>query len=333
MSDKRETIDILMATYNGEKYLREQIDSILNQTYKDFRLLISDDCSTDGTRDIIKEYAEKDKRIIPYFQENNLGYIKNFEFLLYKVENDIYALSDQDDVWNEDKIEKEYYKLIDSHADLVFTDLQVVDEELNEICPSFNDYMLLSRKIKYYNHVYIMEYLYNCVTGCTLMSKKKFLDKVLPLPYESKHVVHDMWIAEIVSLYGKLDYIKEPTIKYRQHGTNSIGIDKVSHHFKKLSEVRNHFIDVKIGIFKTYVENNDRFPKELRTANKEALEYYKMLKTKKYLNFKKWKTFRSLYRYETFKYRIQNFAILNLPLLCIIPFKIRYGILKLRGKR
>ena len=79
-----EEIDILMATYNGEKYLREQIDSILNQTYSKFRLLISDDCSQDKTREILKEYEEKDKRITVYYQEENLGYVKNFEFLLRK---------------------------------------------------------------------------------------------------------------------------------------------------------------------------------------------------------------------------------------------------------
>ena len=79
-----EEIDILMATYNGEKYLREQIDSILNQTYSKFRLLISDDCSQDKTREILKEYEEKDKRITVFYQEKNLGYVKNFEFLLRK---------------------------------------------------------------------------------------------------------------------------------------------------------------------------------------------------------------------------------------------------------
>ena len=79
-----EEIDILMATYNGERYLREQIDSILNQTYSKFRLLISDDCSQDKTREILKEYEEKDKRITVFYQEKNLGYVKNFEFLLRK---------------------------------------------------------------------------------------------------------------------------------------------------------------------------------------------------------------------------------------------------------
>ena len=88
-------IDILMATYNGEKYLKEQIDSILNQTNQDFRLLISDDCSDDNTRQILNEYVEKDSRVVVFLQAKNLGVVKNFEFLMEKVENEAFMFSDQ----------------------------------------------------------------------------------------------------------------------------------------------------------------------------------------------------------------------------------------------
>ena len=104
-------IDILLATYNGEKYLQEQIESILNQTYTDFRLLISDDASTDNTIKIIEEYAKKDKRILTFVQKENLGVIKNFEFLLNKVENEYFMFSDQDDIWMKEKIEKSLAKI------------------------------------------------------------------------------------------------------------------------------------------------------------------------------------------------------------------------------
>jgi len=109
--EEQETIDVLMATYNGEKYIKEQIESILNQTYKNIHLIISDDGSKDNTVQILKEYENKDKRVTVYVQKQNLGYIKNFEFLLTKIENDIYMLSDQDDVWKVDKIENTYNKL------------------------------------------------------------------------------------------------------------------------------------------------------------------------------------------------------------------------------
>ena len=106
-----EKVDILLATYNGAKYLEDQLNSILSQTYSDFRLLISDDSSTDNTKEILEKYKEKDERITVFYQENNLGVIKNFEFLLKKVENEYYMFSDQDDIWKENKIEKSIQKI------------------------------------------------------------------------------------------------------------------------------------------------------------------------------------------------------------------------------
>lgn len=328
-----EQIDILLATYNGEKYLKEQLDSILSQTYSNFRLLISDDCSKDGTRKILEEYAKKDDRIKLFYQEKNLGYVKNFEFLLSKVENKIYALSDQDDVWLPEKVEKTYKKLKETNSDLVFTDLEVVNEKLEKMYDSYNDYMLLSRKIKKYKDSYLMQYLYNCITGCTLMSKSEFLNKIIPIQTDSKYVIHDTWIGLIVSLYGKIEYLDEKTIKYRQHGNNQVGTDKISHKFRKLEDVRNLFLDVKTQLFNTYVNNENIFSEDLKKQNKKALEYFKMLQTKKYLNFRGYLIFYKLYKTETFSYIIQNFGILNLPLITKIPFGIRHFILKLQGKR
>ena len=174
------TIDILMATYNGEKYLKEQIDSILNQTYKNINLIIADDCSKDSTREILKEYEKKDKRVKVFYQEKNLGCVKNFEFLLNQVKSEIFMLSDQDDVWLPEKVEKTYQKLENENADLAFCDLEVVDKNLKTIYPSFNDFMKLSRKIKKYINSYKLNYLYCCVTGCTLMMKKKWISTRIP---------------------------------------------------------------------------------------------------------------------------------------------------------
>lgn len=328
----QEKIDVLMATYNGEKYLKEQIDSILNQTYKNIQIIISDDCSTDSTREILKQY-EQNEKIKIYYQEKNLGYIKNFEFLLRNVENDIYMLSDQDDVWKEQKIEKAVEKLKNENLDLVFGDLEVVDENLNTLYDSFNKFMKLDRKIEKYIDSYKLQYLYNCITGCTIISRKKLIDKILPLPNNSKYMVHDYWMGLMVALNGKIGYIKETYIKYRQHGNNQVGIEKKSHKFKELEQVRNLFIEVKLGIFTAYVQNEEKFPEKLKKQNKKALEYYQMLKNKKNFNFKGWGIFYKLYKTETFMYFVENFAILNLPFLTKIIFSIRYQILKLLGKR
>lgn len=329
----KEQIDVLLATYNGEKYLKEQLDSILNQTYQNIQLIISDDCSKDDTRNILKEYEKKDSRVKVYYQNENIGCIKNFEFLLKQVKNKIYMLSDQDDVWMPEKIEKTYEQLENEKADLIFGDLEVVDSNLETIYPSFNDFMKLSRKIKRYINTYELNYLYNCVTGCTIMSRKEWIDKILPLPVNSKYVLHDHWIGLMISFRGRLAYLPEKHIKYRQHEDNEVGTDKISHQFQQLEQVRELFIQVKLGVFGTYVEQQEKFPEELQQLNQKAYDYFTMLEKKKNFNFKGWHIFHRLYKRETFTYYIENFLIMNLPCLARGLFQVRYYILKLMKKR
>ena len=329
----QETIDVLLATYNGEKYIKEQIDSILNQSYKNIRLIISDDCSKDKTQEILKEYEKKDNRIELHIQEKNLGVVKNIEFLLKQVKNKYYMLSDQDDVWLPEKIEKSLETLLKNNVDLVFGDLEVVDQDLKTMYPSFGDFMLLNKKIHKYINSTRLNYIYNCVTGCTILAKKETIQKILPLPKKSKYLIHDHWIGLMTSIYGKVAYMPEKYIKYRQHGNNQVGTDKISHGFKKLDQVRELFINVKLGVFGTYVENNNRFPEDMQKLNTEIYEYFKMIENKKNINFRKWKTFHELYKTESFSYYILNFVIMNLPMFGRPIFNIRYAILKLLGKR
>jgi len=189
-----EKIDILLATYNGEKYVEELLDSIRNQTYKNIRIMICDDCSKDTTYQILQEYEKKDSRIILFKNENNMGSDKTFEYLLSKVESKFFMLADQDDVWYLDKVEKSLNKLYQANADLVFTDLEVVDKDLKTICSSFNKLKGYDYKIKkYIDDGYKLEILSNVVTGCTILSKKEWIDKFLPIP-ENKNILYDYWI-------------------------------------------------------------------------------------------------------------------------------------------
>jgi glycosyltransferase involved in cell wall biosynthesis len=321
-------VDILLATYNGEKYLVEQLDSILSQSYSNFRLLISDDCSTDGTRKILEEYKEKDNRIQLFFQAKNLGVIKNFEYLLKKVESKYYMLSDQDDIWKEDKIEKSIIKLEDTNSDLVYTDLEVVDENLNVIYESYWKLKGIYNKITKYNNFESL-YLNNFVTGCTVISKKEFIKDILPLPSSSKFVLHDYWIPLIVSQKGKISYIEEPLIKYRQHKNNKIGSKKKSNELNSIDEIRELFIRVKKEHFTIFIENEEKFISEdVKKLNKVSLAYYEMLEKKKNFNFREWRLFFKLYKYEGFSYKMQNFVILNLPFIARILYKIKN---KLKG--
>ena len=326
-------IDVLLPTYNGEKYVAEQIESILNQTYQNIRLIISDDCSNDGTVKILEEYEKKDNRITVFVHQENQGVVKNIEYLINLVESDYFMLADQDDVWMPLKIEKSLEKIEETNSDLVFGDLEVVDENLKTIYPSFNDYMLLSRKINKYLNNNKLNYIYNCVTGCTILAKKETIKYILPIPKTSKYLIHDHWIGIMVSLYGKVTYMPEKYIKYRQHGNNQIGTNKISHGFKNIEQVRELFINVKLGVFKTFVKNKKSFPKEMQVLNEEIYDYFKMIQNKNNFNFKNWSTFHKLYKTERFSYYIENFVILNLPAIGRPIFKIRYIILKLFGKR
>lgn len=308
-----EKVDILLATYNGEKYLEAQLDSILKQSYKDIRLLISDDCSTDGTREILNRYKEKDNRIVLFFQDKNLGVVKNFEFLLGKVENKYYMLSDQDDIWKDDKIEKSVKKLEETGADLAYSDLEVVDENLNVIYKSYWDLKGFTKRVKKYN-TFESLYLNNYITGCTIISKKEFIKDIIPIPSNSEYILHDYWTVLVVSQKGKITYIDEPLIKYRQHKNNNIGSKKRSDELKTIDEIRKLFIEVKKEHFSVYIENDRIFENEkIKKLNKDALKYFEMLEKKNNINFRKWGLFFKLYKYENFGYNVKNFLILNIP--------------------
>lgn len=322
-------VDVLLATYNGEKYLKCQLDSILNQTHKNIRLLINDDCSTDNTRVILKEYEEKDDRIKVKYNEKNLGYVKNFEDLLKRVENKYFALSDQDDFWKEEKIEKSLNKLLEEDADLVFTDLEPVDEKLNTITPSMVRFMQMDKNIKKHQD-YKLVFLRNCVTGCTILSKKELINKYIPIPTK-KPMVHDWWMALIISQIGKITFLDESTIKYRQHGNNQLGIYGMKNYIQDFDEYREKYIQLKLDQFNLYVANEQFFKnKELIMLSKKAIKYLEDIRTKKYFNFKNIKTFFELYNMEFFSMRLKTYLMLNLPIWGRLLFNLRAVICKIK---
>lgn len=321
-------IDILMAVYNGEKYLREQIDSILGQSYENFRLLISDDCSIDGTRDILNEYAKKDSRVVVFFQNKNIGVLKNFEYLMQNVESECFMFADQDDVWQKDKIQKSVQKMIETDSDLVYTNLEVVDENLQSINTSYWDLKGFTKKVKKYNNFEAL-YLNNFVTGCTMLVKSKWIEKILPLPKNSEYILHDYWTALIVAKFGKMSYIEEPQVKYRQHGKNSIGSKKRSDEIQIFEEMRELFIDVKIDHFHAFMRNNQIFEDDkIVNLNIKSYEYFEYLKKVKKLTLKGTILFWKLYKYEEISYSLQNYLILNMPILAKPLFYVKKGLKK-----
>ena len=219
-------IDILMATYNGEHFIKGQIDSILSQTNTNWKLKIRDDGSKDNTLSILKEYQSKypDKIEIVEDNKGNVGVINNYSILLSRANADYTMFCDQDDVWLPFKIEitlkkmQVIEKLNPDKPVLVHTDMKVVDSNLNVISESFFKFQRLNPNIKKVNSLVIQ----NNVTGCTSMFNKKLKGRIkLPL---SEHVImHDWYIALNAAVFGVIEHIPQVTMLYRQHGSNSVG--------------------------------------------------------------------------------------------------------------
>ena len=169
-----------------------------------------------------------------------------------------------------------------------------------------------------------------CIAGCNMAFRRELFEKIVPIPF---HFIHDSWIAICAPLFGQVAFINKPTMEYRQHGNNQVGTEKISHKFTRLDDVRNLFIDVKLQLFQTYVNHEEIFPENLKKQNKKALNYFKDIQNKKQINFKNWSAFHMLYKNETIMYYLENFIIMNLPIIGRILFKIRHIALKILGKR
>lgn len=228
------TVAICLATYNGEKYLQEQLNSILRQSYQDFHLFIRDDSSSDKTIEIIKENISRHQDKITLIDDPSYkgGSSKaNFASILSYVTKSYnfkyFMFSDQDDYWLEDKIKICMNSMLNteqmfSGPILVHTDLRVVDQNLKTLGDSFFDYRALDVSKKDLNHLLIQ----NNITGCTMLWNKS-LNDIIDLENENI-AMHDWWISLVASAFGNIICIKKPTILYRQHGDNVVGATKVN---------------------------------------------------------------------------------------------------------
>lgn len=225
---------ILMATYNGQRFLQQQLDSLLTQTYSDFSIQIRDDGSTDSTVDIIKMYAaEHPNRIhLDGVNKSTIGPRANFSRLLEKTDADYIFFCDQDDIWLPEKLEVLQQRLVameSKHGDsaplLVHSDLEVVDEHLNILDSSFWHYQhLCPEKMQTLNRLLVQ----NCVTGCA-MAINRTLANFGPIPEEA--IMHDWWLALIATAAGHIQHEPRSLTKYRQHNSNDTGAKKWNRKF------------------------------------------------------------------------------------------------------
>ena len=220
-------VEILLATYNGEAYLREQLESIVNQDYEDWVVRACDDASTDGTYNILKEYQEKypDKFILVR-NERGFGSAKrNFMNLMKHSTCDYIMCCDQDDVWLPNKISLTLQEMQENEQGdmpvLVHTDLKVVDANLNVLSESFFEHSNFRKEFEL-NEILIQ----NFVTGCTMMMNRPMMTLMSRVDDCDRILMHD-WIASILATsVGKVAFVDIPTMLYRQHAVNSVGAKK-----------------------------------------------------------------------------------------------------------
>ena len=210
MSNKK--VAVIMSTYNGERFIKEQMDSIIEQTYKNIEIIVRDDGSTDKTKDIIREYQKKHKNIKLYEGEN-LGFIKSFFELLKIAEADYYAYADQDDIWMENKIELAVNSLDlldNSKPNMAFGNSDYYDENMKFI--GYGD------KDKKYS--FLMS-LFSCVTqGMTMTVNKKARDMIIENMPKSCFF-HDWWTYILCVALGNVTYDNVTTVKYRRRKENA----------------------------------------------------------------------------------------------------------------
>ena len=217
------SISIAMATYNGERYLREQLDSILAQTVSFQELIICDDASIDGTWSILSEYAKKDHRIKILRNEHNIGFLKNFERVLKLCTGDFVALSDQDDIWLPEHLEILLNGI--GNKMLIAGDAEIIDADgkrtgkLLSYCTNL-DYVPDSDLDKaYFLFFYTSQY-----HGMTMLMRNTFLKQALPVPEGVNY--HDVWFGSFACFYGGMQYVRIPVTLYRRLDTSVSGVKR-----------------------------------------------------------------------------------------------------------
>ena len=224
-----ELITVGIVTYNSEKYLGEQLDSILRQTTSVNEIVVVDDASTDQTISLLNGYATQYPDLFRIIRnEKNKGARKNFETVLSQSRGEVIFLSDHDDAWMEDKVEKAI-KWFNEHPDkkVVFTNAVFMDEESNPLPSTLWDVVGFTATVRQYTQTPpdLLRYLLKhgrVVTGATLIIKKDFLPQLLPFRLMHK-IWHDAWIALVAANAKVLGYIPEPLIRYRVHSRQQVG--------------------------------------------------------------------------------------------------------------
>ena len=304
-------VEILLATYNGEKYITEQINSIRAQSYKNWILSINDDGSTDTTMAIVKSAANNEPRInLKSLSNNRYGAAGNFLALLADSSASYIMFCDQDDIWYPNKIALEMDAIRTAEALygtdvplLVFTDSSIVDKELKVINPSRSSTV----PFKPDNVSLAQLIISNVAQGCSILINRPLVKKMLLYPLPDVFVMHDYWAIVLAAIFGKVKYLPISTLSYRQHESNVWGASKntltakdglmhvlkepaiLRGWFSKLSHDEKDFIPRAQKVLEMFsdqlsdadcimLERISRFEKARRTEKYSTIRDYKLIK-------------------------------------------------------
>ena len=322
-------VDILLTTYNtNEQYLKEQINSLLNQTYKNIKIYISDDASTEKRiLEILNEYKDKDNRIIVFNQEQNLGYNSNFEFLLKQSTAEYIMFCDHDDIWHEDKVEKSLKKIQESNCSLVYSNCRQIDENGKLIK---NNYFKTKNipLIKGKSKLTISRY---AGLGCSQIITKEVKNKMIP--FKPEVMAHDWLAGFIANEQNGIDYIYDELFDYRLHTDNVFGGRSLSQNLNKWKkqngntyssyiEYRKNAIDkAYLSGAKMCLEYADK--EENKDFIRNIVKYYEKILNTKIINIHLIKYFKFLSGKNLIKKMLKEIALFHFPILSYIVFKSR----------
>jgi len=288
-------VSVVIATYNGERFLRQQLDSLFSQTYTNLEIIAIDDCSSDSSVQILNEYAAVHLNMKVFENESNMKSVKTFERGALLASGDFINFCDQDDIWNQQKI-AESVSAWESGTGLVYCDSLFIDENGNSLGRKLSDIKILE------SHSNPLPFLIgNCVSGHAALYSRQLVLEAIPFPND---ILHDWWLAFVVAATASIKFIDQPLVQYRQHQENVIGAIKTKGRKKKVDVNKNQVIRGRISAFnakcptgsphkKVIQEIDDAYATfSLKNNLKRIMIFFKyrhlLLATKKRSSFRKW---------------------------------------------
>lgn len=326
-------VDVLLATYNSNtEYLKKQIDSILSQTYKNIHLIISDDHSTcKEVVKILEDYEKKDHRVNVYIQNKNLGYLKNFEFLMSISDAEYVSFADHDDIWYSNKIEKSIQILKEKKVDLVYCDCKQIDADgqvINESYLKYKNMPIINGKNN------ILAYSRHVAIGCASVFTKKIKEEMLP--FTKNTIVQDWQNVYLASKQNGVACIEQPLFEYRLHSSNQFGGRSLKQNLSRWKEENGKGYEA----FKKYrnerviktaylngalmcKEYRDKLNLEKTKEEEKVIKYYNKLLNTKIINF----NFIDYHKYLSYKgigkRAIKEKMIFHFPLISYLVYRFK----------